>query len=179
MQSTCSVEGCARDVHSRNRCNSHYRQLRRTEGTVQKRRSPGAAIARDHLGRKHCIGCDLWLPETAFGIGHERYSDRLQSRCKTCTSDRHRLRKYGITARELENMIALQGGRCPICDKALSRAICAVDHDHACCPGLSTCGKCVRGILCGSCNTGLGLLSDNSDSLARAIDYLKKSKERP
>lgn len=28
-----------------------------------------------------------------------------------------------------------------------------VDHDHACCAGSRSCGKCVRGIVCVSCNT--------------------------
>lgn len=176
MQSTCSVEGCAKPVHCRKRCSNHYRQLRRTQGKIQNRRAPGAASARDQLGRKHCIGCELWLPETDFGVGHERYSDRLQSRCKSCTSDRHRLRKYGLTARQIDNMIALQGGLCAICDEAISRARCAIDHDHACCSGLSTCGTCVRGVLCRACNSGLGLFNDNINSIARALEYLTKAR---
>lgn len=27
-----------------------------------------------------------------------------------------------------------------------------MDHDHGCCTGNYSCGKCLRGILCGSCN---------------------------
>ena len=31
-----------------------------------------------------------------------------------------------------------------------------VDHDHSCCTGEKSCGKCVRGILCLKCNTQIG-----------------------
>jgi hypothetical protein len=44
-----------------------------------------------------------------------------------------------------------------------------VDHDHTCCPGEYTCGKCVRGLLCDDCNKKL---HDSPAWHFRAIEYL-------
>jgi len=48
-----------------------------------------------------------------------------------------------------------------------------VDHDHTCCPGDKTCGKCVRGILCAKHNVGLGAFNDSVAELKKAIAYLE------
>lgn len=176
MQSTCSFDKCTKPAHSRGRCTTHYRLLRKAEGAIQRRRPPGAAIARDSLGRKQCIGCEAWLAESSFGVGHERYADRLQSRCKSCVSDRHRMRKYGLTGTQVDAMIAQQGGGCAICARPIARDQCAIDHDHGCCPGGNTCGRCIRGILCSACNTGLGLFNDDMESIERALDYLRNAR---
>jgi hypothetical protein len=49
-----------------------------------------------------------------------------------------------------------------------------VDHDHACCPGKYSCGKCVRGILCRSCNQAEGFLKSNPDLARKLADYLER-----
>jgi len=48
-----------------------------------------------------------------------------------------------------------------------------IDHNHKCCPGLSSCGKCVRGILCAACNFMLGAINDNAGTLRAAATYLE------
>jgi hypothetical protein len=74
-------------------------------------------------------------------------SDGLHSWCKLC----FRWYKYNITWQEGEALYAKQSGMCALCDKPLDGKF-HVDHDHRCCPGDRSCGKCVRGLLCGICN---------------------------
>jgi hypothetical protein len=87
------------------------------------------------------------------------------------------LRTYGISPEEFATLIAEQDGKCAICreppnGKANGRARSGhlpslhVDHDH-------DTGK-IRGLLCGPCNTGLGLFRDEPRLLLAAIKYLQK-----
>ena len=71
------------------------------------------------------------------------------------------------------------GDTCQICGARTNGRSLDVDHDHACCPGKKTCGKCVRGVLCHSCNQGLGLFADSATRLREAADYLDKRRQRP
>jgi hypothetical protein len=70
--------------------------------------------------------------------------------------------------------LAKQGGACAICRSAApgGQGRFHVDHDHACCAGRSTCGKCVRGLLCSACNAGIGLFQDDTDILYAALMYV-------
>ena len=49
-----------------------------------------------------------------------------------------------------------------------------IDHDHTCCPGSGSCGKCVRGLLCRDCNFALGAAKDSTQTLQNMISYLKR-----
>ena len=90
------------------------------------------------------------------------------------------LRGHGLTVGQYDAMLAAQGGVCAICrkaetriDKASGRVISlGVDHDHACCPGQRSCGECVRGLLCDSCNSGIGRLKDSVEIVTAALAYL-------
>lgn len=87
------------------------------------------------------------------------------------------LKRYSMTAERFVAMVEAQGNKCAICGTSnpggrVSRWI--IDHDHSCCgPGVS-CGKCVRGLLCSSCNQAVGLLNDDEAILLAAIEYLKR-----
>jgi hypothetical protein len=87
---------------------------------------------------------------------------------------RDRLRRfYKMTVADYERMLAVQDGRCAACGDLPSGGIrLAVDHDHACCPGKESCGKCVRALLCQSCNGAAGLLRDSPDRAMALAAYL-------
>jgi len=72
--------------------------------------------------------------------------------------------KYGMTPEQFDELLAHQGGACPICDTKDPGKSWCVDHDHV--------SGQVRGILCWHCNVALGHLRDDVVSLATAIDYL-------
>lgn len=77
---------------------------------------------------------------------------------------------FGITIEDYDKMYALQDGKCAICRKPETTVMngkainLSVDHDH------ST-GK-VRGLLCRSCNHGIGNFLDNTELLHEAIKYI-------
>lgn len=83
-------------------------------------------------------------------------------------NNRRFFKKYGIAHDDAINLLYDQGNVCAICstDTPTEKGWC-VDHDHAT-------GK-VRGILCSKCNSGIGFLGDDPDTVKRALAYLINS----
>ena len=76
--------------------------------------------------------------------------------------------KYGITLDDYKNILQKQSNCCALCCKSFvgkPRTSIHVDHIHG--------TKYIRGILCSSCNTGLGKLGDTVEALTKALNYLK------
>jgi hypothetical protein len=70
--------------------------------------------------------------------------------------------RYQITVEEYTAILIKQNGHCALCPTMqgeTKRRMC-VDHDHSCCPDVKSCGKCIRGILCGNCNRRVGFLEE-------------------
>ena len=84
--------------------------------------------------------------------------------------------RFGLSLEDYDAMLAEQGGGCAICGTTepggRHDTFFPVDHDHACCPGDKSCGKCLRGLLCAKCNLGLGAFDDDPDRLMSAVAYL-------
>ena len=94
-----------------------------------------------------------------------------RNRNKTYEEQRiSRIRMYGISVEDYEQMLEEQNGGCYICGKKPEgkRAL-DIDHDH-------TTGK-VRGLLCSSHNRALGLLNDDISLMLKSVEYLVKSRD--
>lgn len=105
----------------------------------------------------------------------KKNKDRINAlQRKRYTTDRRwekQLRvRFGITPEQYWEMHDKQNGLCKICKKPQSVGIkLDVDHNHK--------TNKVRGLLCRSCNTGIGLLRDSFSLLWEAVKYLLETEE--
>lgn len=116
---------------------------------------------------KECTGCSQIKKIEEFGWNYDNRSNKKyrRSHCKTCRNRIKQLRKYGLKEAGYKQLYEDQGGRCKICKQVHLHLV--IDHDHI--------TNQVRGLLCDSCNKGLGFFRDNIDSLLSAVNYLKWS----
>ena len=85
------------------------------------------------------------------------------------------LRRYGLTIETFAAMLEAQGGVCAVCGRTEpgGQGVWHVDHDHSCCNTRKTsCGRCIRGLLCTRCNIGIGNFGDSPEVIRAAADYL-------
>lgn len=153
------------------------------------------------LSEKTCNKCGVLKPVSDF-YKDRAMNDGHSSICKTCkTATVYKWRKenkpkynalaakwrdknpdkqhatdikriYGLSIERYNEMLTEQGCKCKICSKphdpSLKRGRLYVDHCHKS-------GE-VRGLICGACNSAIGLFNDDVDLIARAIAYVKKHK---
>lgn len=113
-----------------------------------------------------CQGCKESLPASAF-TDYAWLKNGLNKHCRICM----RVRKYGLSKAQWIGMIESQDGKCDACQAAIESDgyrwnAPAVDHNHVT-------GE-VRGILCGMCNSALGLAKDDPEVLRGLLRYLEK-----
>lgn len=134
------------------------------------------------LDTKVCRKCKVEYTLDNYYLSH---GYRLNT-CKLCEKERSRIyhagaskelkqywnrgtikSRYGITREDYDGMLSSQNYVCAICSKPDNIGWClSVDHDHKT-------GK-VRGLLCNSCNHGLGHFRDSPEILIKAANYLGK-----
>lgn len=105
----------------------------------------------------------------ALEYHHKRYPNDPEFRArKKAVARKSQLRIYGLNVEDYERLHAEQDGLCAICKQPEkqrgTRKNLSVDHNH-------TTGA-VRGLLCRSCNTALGLLQEDISRLAAMTDYI-------
>lgn len=93
---------------------------------------------------------------------HVRAYEKLRAPAR---ADLNQRRKYGITTRQRNTIVRLQGYRCAGC-REKKTGHWHTDHCHRT-------GR-VRGVLCRPCNLALGFARDNPKTLRRLADYLEK-----
>ena len=141
-----------RDGH-RGECRLCYREIAR----ARYRQDPAKSIA----------AVKRWQQENAERLNAYRRARRELPEVKRQSRDGYYRRTYGISADEVDEMLESQNGRCAICGEKPERlASMHVDHDHE--------RGHLRGLLCLSCNQGLGQFRDDPAMLLRAIVYLRQ-----
>lgn len=96
-----------------------------------------------------------------------RVSDARPARGYTSKRDERLWYKFKIRESDWETMSAAQGGLCWICQEPPGAKGLMVDHCHE--------TGDVRALLCGRCNSGLGMFADDVVRLERAQKYLMES----
>lgn len=176
----CSVENCDRPVVAKRWCAAHYQRVKLTgelrPGDPIGHKPPPKVTARPY--RCACAshsGAEAWHG-TRHGFSYH------YCRCEPCSianRERDKARwaqrygsKYGMSAEEVRDLLGAE--KCQICGCTdPGERPWHIDHDHACCPGQRSCGKCVRGVLCYNCNFMIGSARDDTSVLSAAIEYLR------
>ena len=186
----CHFQGCDNRSAALGICTAHYKMMT-SKGVLRplytSRRRNWESITYDESGHKQCAMCREFLPLINFGRSN-RSPDKLRGTCTPCRSrtegstDRviiAKANRYGVSPEWIYEEFERQNGTCPGClTPFISISQVHIDHDHACCGNdYGICGKCVRGLLCSSCNMGLGMLKDNTETLSRLGAYLARYEE--
>jgi len=130
-----------------------------------------------HKKDLHCFSCQTTKSVMEFSL---KGLIRKKTICKKCFNENYKKVnkrvsvKCNITHEEFQSLLRYQNGVCAICKNpetlnrsgALNRL--SVDHCHY--------NGYIRGLLCHSCNVGLGHFRDDPLLLSEAIKYLGESK---
>lgn len=83
-----------------------------------------------------------------------------------CPRHNGRARRWGLSPEELNGWLAV-----PECQACGATTGLVLDHDHAHCK--RGCKDCIRGILCGGCNSALGFLGESVDRIEGLAAYAR------
>lgn len=143
MNTECKEPACGRDVYALGWCRAHW-----------SRHNRGVPVAGPIAERDPGRGCLVpGCSEAHKGKG-------------LCARHNRRRNNYSLSVEGFLTLVV--DARCgnPACGSTENLHI---DHDHTCCPSQGgSCGKCIRGMLCGRCNVAMAMLKDDA-SLARGL----------
>ena len=113
-----------------------------------------------------CRWCKEYLESNSFG--------KNTTYCKECSlkvGHRNNIRRFNLTPEQYIDLSNAQNNVCKICNNSENKRL-SIDHDHSCCNGQFSCGKCIRGLICSRCNRTLGMVNDDKELLQKMIRYL-------
>lgn len=128
---------------------------------------------------RKCTTCNVVKDISQFKLERDKRATNniaVRTKCRQCDELRKYKRfikkTYDISWEDYQELLENQDSCCAICKSRISSARTNrlfVDHCHE--------TLTVRGLLCSSCNHGLGLFKDSPSLLKRAINYLESGKE--
>lgn len=143
---------------------------------------------------KKCSMCKQEKTIDMFGTWEHKEVVKPKCRCRKCEANANKMwreshpeeqkertrssvlkRKYGITDDIYNKMLMLQDSKCAICGKTYGyiangvECRLGIDHDHS--------DGSIRGLLCASCNIGIGNFYHNKKLLETAIIYIEAGKD--
>ena len=121
----------------------------------------GSTPITSNMPRKICTYCGKRKNTGSFPK-HSMYKDNLDSRCRKCVKKHSKIRSG------LHKIAPPKPEFCELCGKVPFKW--CLDHDHS--------DDSFRGWICEPCNTGLGKLGDNLDSVIKAVNYLIMTRNR-
>lgn len=153
-------------------CGEGVRKILLRQGIDRRRHGSRPLRQRQAPASRTCGLCKRTRPIDEFYRNHRRDNSALsyQYVCRDCSHLRRNLAHYHLKIDDYYRIVALQEGRCAICQSRFGRYLRGkktrlfIDHDHA--TGL------VRGLLCSECNFLIARVQDDPYLLQSAIDYL-------
>lgn len=192
LERLCEVDDCARPHLARGMCGKHYQRWRKFNDPRFVKPNLGNRKPRPIPARRTCRTCGLEGDASLF--------KPKANICKRCARQyttewarsnpekvraslerhaeanrrrelRRRATRNGQDPDLVEAYYEAHNGRCEICGGLPGQRDLSIDHDHVT-------GK-FRGLLCGSCNNGLGRFKDDIGNLEAAISYLRRAGTDP
>jgi len=123
-----------------------------------------------HTNMRTCSRCKETKNISCFSKRSDRPSG-VQSKCKDCEREvrvkyykpHHDTRRKLKISDDLYEQL-MSNTNCQICNAELTKK--CIDHCHS--------TNKIRGVLCNNCNTALGLVGDNTQTLQSMIEYLRE-----
>jgi len=156
IQLHCNVEICQRRHYGLGYCRAHYKRVK-----------TGQSLDDPIVGRRIYLQGDSCIIPGCGGFPR---------RLDLCLSHAYIRNTMKLSDEKIISLFT--NPVCWICGRqewAKGKSNLSLDHEHSHHPEnrKAGCDECVRGLLCHSCNVGLGNFLDNPDLLQKASDYLE------